>query len=208
MAIKGLYLLKKKDIRAAAEILTVAFHNDPLIQLIYPDDTERRKNSFFLWKFLLNYGVNVGEVYAPSSQLEGICIWFPPKKEHINIYRAIRYGAVLSGLKMHFQKDARKLPLKRIIQITDVVARIHKEVLNEPHWYLSSIAVNPKHQGKGFASKLIRPMLERAQRENYPIYLETSKEENVSLYEHLGFELVNEIKLPTVDVKNWSMLKR
>ena len=82
MAITDLYLLQKKDLKKAANVLTRAFHNDPLICLIYPNDEERIKYSPSLWEFLSLDGIRSGEVYSPSENIEGIAKWLPPGKEH------------------------------------------------------------------------------------------------------------------------------
>ena len=80
--------------------------------------------------------------------------------------------------------------------------------MKEPHWYLSVIGVDPDHQGKGYGSKLIKPMLERIEKTGYPVYLETNFEGNVGLYEHLGFDLIDETKIPETEIMNWAMIRK
>jgi ribosomal protein S18 acetylase RimI-like enzyme len=75
------------------------------------------------------------------------------------------------------------------------------------HWTLGPIAVDPAHRGQGFASQLIRPMLERADDEGVPVYLSTNTEENIALYEHFGFKVKERADMPGVDGWNASMLR-
>jgi ribosomal protein S18 acetylase RimI-like enzyme len=57
------------------------------------------------------------------------------------------------------------------------------------HWYLHYLGVVPSRQGRGLGSMLLRPMLERCDREGLPAYLEASSARSRALYERLGFEL-------------------
>ncbi len=208
MVLKDLYLVKKKDVNQAAEVLTNAFHEDPLIKLIYPNEKERRQLTPILWKFLTKDGIRYGEVYAPSAEIEGIAKWLPPGKAHLGVWRTIVSGGLKMGMALAKQKDERKLPPRRIAQITDEITKIHKDLVKEPHWYLASIGISSEHQGKGFGSKLIKPMLERSEKEGYPVFLETNFEGNVGLYEHLGFEVIDERKVLDTEIINWAMIRK
>ena len=206
--LKNLYKLKKKDIHKATNVLVRAFHEDPLIQLIYPNPDERIRYSSILWVFLLRDGIKYGEVYSPTEKIEGVAKWLPPGREHMNIWRSIKGGAVRVGLAMIKQKDTRKKSLMEIQKITEKMTQKHKEIIKEPHWYLSTIGVDPSYQGKGYGSTLIKPMLGYIEKKGYPIYLETNYQANISLYEHLGFEMINEMRIPKTEIINWSMVKK
>ena len=207
MTIKDLYLLKKKDLKKASFVLTRAFHNDPLICLIYPNEEERKQYSPYLWEFILRDGIRYGEVFAPSDRIEGTAKWLPPGKEHMGIWRSLKSGTLTMARMMSKQKDERVLPMRKIAEITDNIAKLHKTLVTEPHWYLANIGIDPDFQGKGFGSNLLKPMLKRIEDEGYPIFLETNFERNVGLYEHLGFEAIDERIIPGTDIKNWAMLK-
>ena len=61
-------------------------------------------------------------------------------------------------------------------------------------WYLYNLSIKKDAQGKGIASKLMRPMLEFCDEEKMVTYLETNKASNVSMYIHYGFYLKKEKK--------------
>ena len=56
--------------------------------------------------------------------------------------------------------------------------------------------MDPAQQGKGFASALLKPMLARLDEENMACYLETQNMKNVAMYQHFGFKLVHETRVP------------
>ncbi len=51
----------------------------------------------------------------------------------------------------------------------------------------------------------MQPVLERADRDRLPCYLETTKEINVSFYKKHGFEVVVEDDLPRGGPRFWTM---
>ena len=66
----------------------------------------------------------------------------------------------------------------------------------EPHWYLAIIGVDPVRQGYGVGAALLRSRLRRCDEEGLPAYLESSKLENVPLYQHFGFHVTGTLGLP------------
>lgn len=75
----------------------------------------------------------------------------------------------------------------------------------EPHYYLPALGVEPEWQGGGVGSALMRPILERCDREGFPAYLEASTPRNRALYERHGFELVEEVRVPRGGPPLWRM---
>jgi GNAT superfamily N-acetyltransferase len=78
----------------------------------------------------------------------------------------------------------------------------------ERYWYLQILGVDPGCQGQGFSSRLLKPMLERADREGLPVFLETQLKKNVTLYEHFGFKVVEEGKITGGDLYSWAMVRK
>jgi GNAT superfamily N-acetyltransferase len=66
----------------------------------------------------------------------------------------------------------------------------------EPHWYLAIIRVDPVRQGYGVGAALLRSRIRRCDEEGLPAYLESSKLENVPLYQHFGFHVTGTLGLP------------
>jgi GNAT superfamily N-acetyltransferase len=55
-------------------------------------------------------------------------------------------------------------------------------------WYLVYLGTKPEARRKGFARALIRDVTELADVDHLPVYLESSKECNVHIYEKFGFD--------------------
>jgi len=73
-----------------------------------------------------------------------------------------------------------------------------------PFTYLRTLAVDPLWQHRGLGSRLVR-QVQRAAAPLLPLYLETSRAENVAFYQRLGFELVGEFTC--LGVRLWRLLR-
>ena len=92
-------------------------------------------------------------------------------------------------------------------QDDDFASKLRHRLAPFPHWYLAVLGVDPKSQGKGYASRLLQPMLKRLDAENLPCYVETSIEEYVPIYQHFGFRVIHEVVLPGSGSQIWVMLR-
>ena len=85
---------------------------------------------------------------------------------------------------------------------------LKKEFTDNYDWYLFNLSVKKEAQGKGIASKLMKPMLKFLDDEKMVAYLETNKESNVGLYKHYGFELKRGECVPKTDVMHYAMVRK
>ncbi len=197
----GLIRLNMSNAKPAVEVLVRAFQNYPLLQYYFPNEIEREKISSYFLSFAVFTGISYGEVYAPSPNLEGIAVWIPSANYPVTFWRQLRsvplpvifgFGAS-GGSKMR--------------HIGEYMDTVHKRLTPFKHWFLQTIGIAPQFQGKGYASKLLKPMLSRFNEEGLPCYLETLDEQNVSLYEHFGFKIVDKLNVPETSLINWAMLR-
>jgi ribosomal protein S18 acetylase RimI-like enzyme len=87
----------------------------------------------------------------------------------------------------------------------DVMEKIHKRRVPEPHWYLMVVGVDPELQNRGVGSALVNEGLTRADESGCPCYLETSEKPNLRFYERLGFVVLEEATLGKGGPPAWAM---
>ncbi|RJO60974.1 MAG: GNAT family N-acetyltransferase [Dehalococcoidia bacterium] len=85
--------------------------------------------------------------------------------------------------------------------------KLKKKYAPARHCYLAALAVNPLHQGKGFASLLLKPMLAKLDADKMPCYVETQNMKNVAMYQHFGFKQVHETCMPGGNYPLYLMLR-
>ena len=197
-----LTLLTREQIGPASEMLTRAFFNDSKLTFVLPDEGIRKERGRHLFSFELRYGINYGRVYATSPALEGVAVWLPSERSEITFWRAMRSGG------MSLQKGLGKDTMKRLLSFSDMVDAYHKRHAPTLHCYLFFIGVDPRFQGKGFGGKLLRPLLDRMDQKDMPCYLNTQNEKNIPLYEHFGFSIVEQVRLPGTEILHTGMLRK
>ncbi len=196
----GLYRLQKKDAQRAGAVLTDAFQHDPVWNVIFDGvNPERRIGAF---ETPVRYCLKYGEVCAPSAALEGVAAWVPGEMADMTPWRVLLSGAMWAGMRMGMTATRKMMPV-----FAPIEADRKATMQGNPFIYLLVIGVAPQFQGQGFAGKLLRALIEKSEQAGVPLYLETETENNVRMYEHLGFAVVKEIVLPIINLPMWKMVR-
>jgi GNAT superfamily N-acetyltransferase len=188
-------------VKSASEVLARAFNDDPMLIRFVTEPGKRQKLLRSMFRMMLSHAVGHGEVYAASPQMEGIAIWLPSGLPDTTFWEALRGG----GLMLPFRGGWRFM--RRMKRDEDFIKSLRRKLAPTPHLYLAVLGVAPEFQGKGYASRLLRPVLKKLDAEKMPCYLETSVEEYVPLYRHFGFKVVHETEMPGSGSPMWAMLR-
>lgn len=199
--LESLVRLNKAHIKPTVDVMTRAFTDAAFLQYYFPDDVKRREMAEYFLSFAVYSGIRYGEAYAPSADIEGVAIWMRSEDYPVTLWRLVR--SVPLSVLFGFGRPGGA----RMRQMGDTIDAIHKRLAPFPHWFLEAIGVDPHYQGKGYSGQLMRPMLSRIDREGLPCYLETLDKKNVTLYEHFGFQVVEESTVPDTPLTYWAMLR-
>ena len=194
-------LLTKEQIERVSLMLSQAFKDDPINHYAFPNPDERTKKMPYAYQYVLRYNLRYGRVFTTSSQLEGIAVWTPSDNRSSSFWRTLISGAMWSGIKMGFGAG------QRMDKLDKYVNEKHRKLVPSKHWYLLILGVDPQYQRKGHASQLLNGMLKDTDEEGLPCYLETEGENNVSMYKHFGFKVVDEFIVPNTNVELTAMLR-
>jgi GNAT superfamily N-acetyltransferase len=186
--------LRGDDVPRIAKALARAFADDPVMSWVFRRESERldRLEAAFAL-FLRRIWLREDECYG-MERLFGAALWLPPGKWHLGPVEQLRL------LPSMIAVNGRNLP--RLMRVLRMIEKKHPK---DPHYYLAVLGVEPEVQGRGFGSALMRPVLDRCDRERVPGYLESSKRRNVVLYERHGFQVVEELRLPDEGPPIWRM---
>ena len=173
-----------------------------MLRYYFPGELERRAIAVTFGFIALSVCLKYGEIYASSVKMEGVAGWLPPGKAPFGGWRIVR--SVPSSVLFRFGRQG----ASRMRAYGRYIDNIHRKLVPFPHWYLQIIGVDPEYHGQGFSSQLIRPMLERIDRERMPCFLETNTKKNVAIYQRFGFEVISEDQIPETEVTSFAMLKK
>lgn len=190
--------LVEADEPEVAAALARAFQDDPLQTYVFPDPVERAEKSPAHFAPLLRYGRLFGEVLTPAGSPGGAAVWLPPNGTDVTPERAAAAG---------FDRWPDLLgpeAADRFFSALAAVDPFHKTDVRPEHWYVMVVGVAPEAQGQGLGRALLQPVMDRADRDGVPCYLETAQPRNVSFYQHLGFRVLRDFVEPVSGLRMWT----
>jgi GNAT superfamily N-acetyltransferase len=166
------------DRRDVVRVLSAAFDDDPVTRWMVPPG---RSLGPLFRAHLRTAAVTrqYVDVALADGEPVGAAIWHEPGY-HLATWRQLasipRYAV---ALRSNLQRGA------------TVESVMHKARPDEEFWYLAGVGACPR--GQGIGSALLRHRLDRL---SGAAYLESSKRQNIALYERFGFQLRDSLQLP------------
>jgi len=185
------------SVEPIVDLITRAFHHDPPPVWWYPDPVERDEQMLPFWRAIAKAGLAAGEGLM-SEDGDAVALYVPPGRAvDESLVDAAGLPGVIAGMG---QEQA-----SQIGAFFDVLDRLHTEAIQEPHWELYCIGVDPGSQGRGLGVALVDEMTLRGRRDGVPCFLLTASEANVSFYEGRGYRIAQRGAVPDSPLQAWAM---
>ncbi|KAJ4300307.1 hypothetical protein N0V88_002980 [Collariella sp. IMI 366227] len=162
-----------------------------------------------------------GLVTTVGPEFDSVALWYarlfvvldttkkevPPGKHLDGWWTQLRSGA----WRLYFQlsEEGKKRYFQEILPLLhDTKAEVLGD-REQDAWYLVFLGTKPNSQGRGYAARLLRDAMGKADSENRPMYLESSSQTNIAYYKKFGFEVKREISLGRgpAPVRLWIMVR-
>lgn len=175
--------LQPDDVDNAARLLAQAFADTPTFAAVLSAKGPARKLSKleslergFIKACLLRGGAWGVET---DGQLAGVALAYPP-------------GVWPLGLReqAHHARGGLRLSLREMFALAPLAKLMLRHHLTDPHWYLAVLGTRPDVQGQGIGKQMMQHLVDAADRDGVPSYLETDDEQNVGYYQRFGFDVV------------------
>lgn len=164
---------------AIAETLALAFHDDPVMTWCFPEGSRRREILPDLFGAVGSSYLGDGEIYELPDAVSA-AVWAPPDAEDDE----------------QLGEQVGEIAAESVDRVFELMGLMEEKHPAESHYYLFLLGTVPGRQGQGLGSALMKPVLDRCDRDGVPAYLEATSEGNKRLYLRHGFEVVDEIQLP------------
>jgi len=172
------------DIPALAGALSRAFHDDPVMEWLFPDPGRRPRWTKTFFEVRMRQLIRQEEIWATGDS-SGAALWAQPDRWKLSSGEtASMLVKIARGVGRRTFRGLRGLSL------------IEERHPNEPHWYLAVLGVDPTAQGGGLGSALLEPVLRACDEDGVAAYLESSKERNIAFYGRHGFRVTEEVRMP------------
>lgn len=197
----GLYLVTSKDLDRMAEIAADAYQDYPLHNWLTGGKYDKVASKLIM-QITLKTMTEDAVIYADSEEMNGFAVWLP---WGFTGSKTIPF-LVSGGLELILHSGLGIIG--RLLTYENYAMSLKKEFTDNYDWYLYNLSIKKDAQGKGIASKLMRPMLQFCDDEKMVAYLETNKETNVGLYRHYGFDMMREEPIPKTPVTHYAMVRK
>ena len=166
------------------DLLCRAFDDNQSVNYIIPQDKNRSQRIDALMDYSFEVCSLFGEVFLDNDDKACALVLYPYKKKTtfkavLLDLKLILKAVSLGGIGRALKRDAKIKSLRPI----------------EPMTYLWFIGVNPLDQQQGKGGKLLMELIAYSNKQNLPIYLETSTLRNLPWYKNFGFEIYNQLDL-------------
>jgi GNAT superfamily N-acetyltransferase len=185
--------LRDDDVDACAAALALAFAADPVYRYIHPVAGEWERVAPRFFAILLRH-FSAHATVLTTGAAGAVAIWTPPAPREPGAFArlgfTLRLGALLG---------------RRIARGARVGTALESLHCAQPHWYLAILGTAPAAQGRGLASSVLAPILERCDAGALPARLETATESNLPFYAAHGFGVVGETRVAGGGPRLWAL---
>jgi ribosomal protein S18 acetylase RimI-like enzyme len=169
------------DLTPMADVLAAAFHDDPVVSWLVPDEARRRADLPAMMRVFAARFQPHGE-NCLNETATGAAVWLPPEATFTPEDDARFETALVAAAGDDIERAGELMAVMESAHPTD------------PHHYLMLLGVVPDQQGTGIGSALLRAVLDIADAAGEPAYLEATSPRNRALYERHGFEVTRELR--------------
>lgn len=166
------------------DILTRSFDKNQSINYIVKQDKKRLKRISALMAYSFEVCYLFGEVFLSDDNSACALVLYPETKK-------TTFQSVLLDIELVF-KCIGLTNLRKTITRESEIEKIQPK---ERKYYLWFIGVDPCFQSLGIGSGLMTEIIDDSEKQNLPLYLETSALRNLPFYDKFGFKVYHELDL-------------
>jgi GNAT superfamily N-acetyltransferase len=171
-------IASEADRATAVATLVAAFDADPLWSWICPDPARRSEQHATIFGLYAASALPNEGVWMSDADASAVAVFTPPGGRELSE----EAEGQLEALMREELGDHAPAVLETMERFEAAIPA------GPPFYYLSFLGTRPDARGRGLGMGLLAELVERADREGKPTYLESTNPANNPRYERLGFE--------------------
>jgi ribosomal protein S18 acetylase RimI-like enzyme len=168
---------------AVANVLAEAFEHDPMQAWLFPNAKRRMQRLRRVYERDLATRLEGRTTTCLLGEVAVACWQAPGGSGTLPLRSALQLAPCFGSVAAHHPFAGMRL-----------LAAVLRHRPDEPHWYLSHLAVRPGDQGRGLGRTLLQWGIERADEEGVGTYLETANPDNLPFYRSAGYSQVGLVR--------------
>jgi GNAT superfamily N-acetyltransferase len=195
---------KYDEYKAIAYSLASSFWDDPVSRYFLDTTDTAHWTRSQKWNLHLSIMESVvcmhlldGMVTTIGNDYGCVALWMPPGANCDSLSTTLRSG--MWKLRFIMSKIGRERWFNYFMPELHHIKHDTLGNRDDDSWYLVYLGTRPEARRMGYARAVIEDVTIRADREGRAVYLESSKEMNVPIYEKFGFEKRSKMDMPEID---------
>lgn len=177
--------MQQEDIERFASTLSDGFREYGMFKFVCNGEYSYSRMKLFWAVQIALYGKDAICI-ADSKSANSVMIYIRPGSKEPGIVEYFKTG----GIKMLIAFGLRGV--LKLLRFDYQMQKVAKRYKSEKDGYLLAFATRLDKQGQGYGKPLMDALLQYLDNSGEGCYLETLKEENVGLYSHFAFELMEQ----------------
>lgn len=186
--------LSRKQLKYFSKMAARAYVNDPVHSYVTKNESFRKKFVYHFMMERLSTSAREDIIYIDEEN-RGLCVW----REAYNEYGVLDFLMCPNWFFLY-------LYWPKTIKTLMAYSHLDVKVFPENTLIISPVFVDPEHQGKGIATKLIKQGIADLTAKGYNLGLEAQDSDNVRFYEKLGFRVIKEDYWKREKIHNYYMM--
>lgn len=179
--------------------MATAFSDAPDYSLILAGHHDRvAALSWFFGTFAARLTLRYGSIHSTEDGSAGIFVFAPGQSP--SPMALLRAGVFSFPARFGFKSTWRAFALGIAME------RQRLALAPMPHWYVLAVGVSPQKQGRGIGYSLVTHVINRAEADGVPCYLEAFEKELVIHYQQRGFHVLRKSELSN-GLTLWCLLR-
>ncbi len=186
--------MDRKELKYFARMAAESYVNDPVHKYATKNEKIRKKYVYHFMMERLSTSNREDIIYI-DEQKRGLCVW----RDAHNDYTMIDFLKCPNWFFLAFYWI-------NTIKTLKAYSHLDSSVFPENTLIISPVFTDPKHQGKGVATELIKRGISDLTEKGYKLGLEAQNPDNVPFYEKLGFKTVKYVYFKKEKIHNYYMM--
>lgn len=174
------------------------FSHYRLFEWVCGKEYDMTKMSLF-WRITIELADEAAVCLADSAELNSVLVYLKPEYEEPSLWDYLRKGGVSLLWNMGLRSAM------RLLTFDSAAKRISQQYRTEGCGYIVGFATRVDRQHCGYGSRPMKALLRYLDERGESCYIETLRKENLAIYEHYGFHLMEQHNFAPADLTIYAM---
>ena len=194
-------ITKGEESEKVISLLAAAFVDDPVVNYITRKDDKTPYAVRCLFEQIVPFCLTPTTNVLLNSDGNATILWWKNTESPLGLWFIIK-----SLMNLSTWLDIVG-SYSGVLTAIDFMRIVSSKAPTYPHLYVYAVAVDPFMKRKGLGSAMMKIVTDYADKYNYPVYLENSKEQNLQFYQKHGFIVLERLQLFSDSPWMWRMLR-